>query len=277
MKKRKIGIIGFGNMGQAIAAGIKLKYKVLVFDKDTKKTKDSSGMGIVSSSDDLVENCDVVILAIKPQDMGVVLDEIKDKTKDKLIISIAAGKDTNYIEKVLGNVRVVRAMPNIGAKIQDAESVLYKGKYAQDNDLNFAKGLFDEIGKTWVIEKEEMINAATAICGSGPAYIYYEMEQKSLNPSDVTVEIQQDYVRRLTQASEKVGFDPVTSLSLATSVTATSLNLASVPGNSPVELRKQVTSKKGTTEAAIEKLEEGGSWADAAMAAKKRAEELSKE
>ena len=160
-------------MGAAIGERIKTKYSVVVFDKFKDKTKNLSGIEVAEDCKDLVNKTEVIILAIKPQDFQAVLSEIKPFVKDKLIISIAAGKETGYIEKFLGKVRVIRVMPNIGAKIAKAESSLCQGKYAQAQDLNFAREIFDCIGKTWVI-KEEMMNAATAISGSGPAYIYYD-------------------------------------------------------------------------------------------------------
>jgi len=273
-KKIKIGIIGFGNMGSAIAERIKSEYIISVFDKDKTKTKSLVGIDVQDSIASLVKGSEVIILAIKPQDFEVVLSEIRDDTKDKLIISIAAGKTTREIEKMLGSVKVVRAMPNIGAKIGEAESVLCKGRNASDEDLFFSQRLFDCIGKTWTME-EKMLNAATAISGSGLAYIYYDLETKRSDPKKVPPEIEKEYVARLKEAAEKVGFDPQVAFDLAVSTTASALHLSASSASSLSELRVQITSKGGTTEAAIKKLEEGASWADAAVAAKKRAEELS--
>lgn len=274
--KPKIGIIGYGNMGSAIAERIKSEYEVIVFDKDNTKTKNLSGINVAVSVADLAKQAAVILLAVKPQDFEVVLSEIKDYVKNKLIISIAAGKTTGAIEKILGQARVVRAMPNIGAKIAEAESVLCKGKSASGEDLDFSQKLFDCIGKTWKME-EGMLNAATAISGSGPAYIYYDMENRHLEARSLTELVKQEYIKRLREAAERVGFDTDTAWQLASATTASSISLSAQSGISPTELKKQVMSPKGTTEAAIRKLEEGASWADAAIAAKKRAEELSRE
>lgn len=273
--KKAVGIIGFGNMGSSLAERIKSKYKVWVFDKDKDKIKNILDINITENNVDLVNKVDTVILAVKPQDFDDVLEEIKNYVKNKLIISIAAGISTGYIERVLGNVRVIRAMPNIGARIGEAESSLCKGKYATDEDLNFAKELFNYLGKTWIM-KEDMIDAATAISGSGPAYIYYDMEIKKIDPLHVPEEIKQEYIRRLTEAAKKVGFDAQTAIELAVSTTDSSLSLTAITGIPPLKLRKQVTSKGGTTESALKILVEGGSWEQAALAAKKRAKELSK-
>jgi pyrroline-5-carboxylate reductase len=271
--RKKIGIVGLGNMGLAIAERIKSNYNVFVFDKDKEKTKNISGIGVAGDALGLVNKSEVIILAVKPQDFDSVLNEIQDVVKDKLIISIAAGITTGYIEKFLPDARVIRIMPNIGAKIGKAESSLCKGKNAKDQDLDFARELFNMLGKTWVI-KEEMINAATAISGSGPAYIYYDMQAKKIDADSVTEEIKQEYIQRLKKAAEKVGFDSETALDLAASTTASSLALSKI--TAPADLIKKISSQGGTTEAALKILAEGGSWEEAAKAAVKRAKELSK-
>lgn len=270
--KKAIGIIGFGNMGSAIAERIKTKYQVFVFDKDKNKIENLKGIDTADSNADLVNKVETIILAVKPQDFEVVLNEIKDYTKDKLIVSIAAGKTTAYIEKALTKARIVRVMPNIGAKIGKAESSLCKGKSAKGDDLNFVSELFGYLGKTWVI-KEDMIDAATAICGSGPAYIFYDMEKNNINPRNVPEKVKQEYIDRLKIAAEEVGFDHATALNFAEATTGTSIALVAL--TSPKELRKQVTSRGGTTEAALEVLFAGRSWTEAAKAALKRAAELS--
>jgi pyrroline-5-carboxylate reductase len=273
--KKAIGIIGFGNMGKAIAERIKSKYQVFIFDKDKEKTQDVPGVKIAENSADLVNSTDCLLLAVKPQDFDSVLGEIKSVIKDKLVISIAAGITTGYIEKFLGKARVIRVMPNIAAKIGEAESSLCKGKSAKGADLDLAKELFDCVGKTWVMD-EGMLNAATAISGSGPAYIFYDMEIKKIDPANVSEEIKQKYTDLLKKAAERVGFDSQTALDLAVHTSASSLHLVTITGKSPAELKQQVTSKGGTTEAALKKLASGGTWEEAAEAAKKRAEELSK-
>ena len=272
---KRIGIIGCGNMGAAIAERIKSKYQVMVFDKDRNKTQNLSAISVEDTLLDLVKKSDVIILAVKPQDFDELLKEIKDYAKEKLVISIAAGIPTAYIEKYLGKAKVVRVMPNIGAKIGEAESSLCKGKNAKEKDLDFARELFDYLGKTWIVE-EEMINAATAISGSGPAYIYYDMEMNRIDPLNVPKEIEEEYVKRLRRAAEKVGFDSQIAFELAVNTSATSLHLTAALAKSPAELINLIASKGGTTEEALKVLAKGGSWEEAALAAKKRAEELAK-
>jgi pyrroline-5-carboxylate reductase len=154
----EIGFIGFGNMGSAIAELIKQDYSVLCFDKDNSRTQGHSGIEIAASSKDLTKKAEVIILAIKPQDFSVVLDEIKDCLNNKLVISIAAGVATRYIEEKLGQARVIRTMPNILVKIGRGLTCLTKGKFVTEKDMELADKLFAHIGKTFHLQ-ENMMNA----------------------------------------------------------------------------------------------------------------------
>lgn len=274
--KLKIGIIGFGNMGSAIAERIKSKYSVEVFDKDAKKLKNLSDIKSSPGIEELVNRADVIILAVKPQDIDNVLGLMRTASKKKLIISIAAGIKTKYIEQFLISAKVIRCMPNLGVKIGESETTLCKGHHATSQDLTIAKRIFSYLGKTWNID-ESFMNAATAICGSGPAYIFYDIENNNYDVANIPSEKKEEYKIRLKHAAVKIGFKPSLASRFATSVTATSFALmTSEAGLSPQQLRLQVTSKRGTTEAALNVLSSGGSWTAAAIAAKKRAEELSK-
>jgi len=262
-------------MGSAIAESIKSKYQVFAFDKDKEKTRELSGIEVSYSILELIKNVDVIILAIKPQDFEDLLNEIKPNIRGKLIISIAAGIKTVYIEKVLNQIRVVRVMPNIAAKIGDAESAIAKGYSAGDADLYFTQKVFNCLGKTWIMN-EDMIDAATAISGSGPAYIFYDMEKRGINPLNTPQEIIDDYASRLMDAALKVGFSSAEAQGLSWSTTNSTIHLAKVSGIPVGELRRRVTSPGGTTEAALNVLDNNGSWVDAALAAQKRAKELSR-
>lgn len=272
--KKTIGIIGFGNMGQAIAEGLKSDYRVIVFDKDKNKIKNIKDINSANDNLDLLNKVDTVILAIKPQDFDAVLREIKRYVKDKLVISIAAGIETTYMEKLLGNTRIIRAMPSIGAKIAESVTCLSKGRFADDDDSSFTQELFYCLGVTKEIE-EKMINAATAISGSGPAYIFDFLESNSIDPNNIPEHTKHDIIRRLGNAAISVGFNREDAMFLAANTTNSSISLAKKTKIPLTELKKQVTSKGGTTEAALEVLHKGGSWEEAAKVAVKRAEQLS--
>lgn len=271
--KKKIGIIGCGNMGSAIAERIKRKYRVFIFDKDREKTKNLKNITIADNIINLAEKVDVVILAVKPQDFDAVLNEIKDYTKDKLIISIAAGITTNYIEKVLPRVRIIRVMPNLPARIGKGMICLSRGKKASRKDLDFAQRLFHEVGKTMVI-KEEMMDADTAISGSGPGFFYALVSGKDFVSAKKFAK--KEFLPALSKAAESIGFNKRDARELASVTTQGSVKYLEKSGLDAQTLKKQVASKGGTTEAGLMVLKKGGSLEEAVEAALNRAEELSR-
>jgi pyrroline-5-carboxylate reductase len=270
--KKKIGIIGFGNMGSAIAGRIKPKYEVLVFDKDREKTKNLTKINVADNLISLISQVEVSILAVKPQDFDVLLNDMSNYVNGKLIISIAAGITTKYIENRLGQARVIRVMPNLPIKIGKGMSCICRGESAKEDDLNFTEKLFKKIGKTLILS-ESMVDAATAISGSGPGYLYDESEGKSLD--EIKKYAKEIFIPALTASAHELGFSSEESQILAEVTGIGSIAFLEKTGLSPSELKKQVASKGGTTEAALEVLHKGGSLLEAVKAAKKRAEELS--
>jgi pyrroline-5-carboxylate reductase len=272
---KKIGVIGFGNMGQAIAERANLNYQVCVFEKDRVKTRALIGIRVAENIGQLLKESQVIVLAIKPQDFDFVLSETKLGLKNKLVISIAAGITTDYIQNVLGKVRVVRVMPNLAVKVGQSTTVICKGAFAKNSDLKFTESLFNYVGRVFIMGEEQM-DAATAISGSGPAYIFYDMEINHRDPLHISEEVGNEYKRRLNEAALSVGFDQKTAADLAECTTVSSISLSKQKFAPPEQLRRMVTSPGGTTEAALKVIVGGGSWAQAAQAAKKRAQELSK-
>lgn len=271
--KKKVGIIGCGNMGRAIAERIRSKFSVYVFDKDKNKIQDFSGVVLADCTKDLVNKTEIIILAVKPQDFYPVLNGIKDNVKDKLIVSIAAGITTDYIENVLGMVSVIRVMPNIGAIVGESISYICKGSFAREVDLRLSKKLFNCIGHTFVFP-EEMMNAATAVGGSGPGFWGYLFDKQ---PAKDWSKYKSNYfIPELTSAAISVGFNKKEAKSTAGLVARASLVTATALEITPIKLTEKVASEGGTTEAGLEELKKGGSLTDAVKAAIKRAEELSK-
>ncbi len=277
--KERIGIIGYGNMGGAIAMQIKNDYKIFVFDKDKDKlTGLSDDIGIANDFVDLLNKVDVVILAVKPQDFEVVLNGIKGYIKSKLIISIAAGITIRYIKSIIDFARVVRAMPNIAVKTGNGVTCLSKGEFVSEDELDFAENLFDYLGETLRIE-EKMMNAATAVSGSGPGFCYDMCESMGIDANNIDKFkrfVREKFIPLLKSAAQSVGFSPEETEFLAVNTGNGCISLLVGTKLSVSELKKQVTSKGGTTEAGLEVLHRGGSLEDAVKAAKKRAEELSK-
>lgn len=274
--EKRIGIIGFGNMGSVIGERIKAKYEIYVFDKDKNKTQNLLGIEVAADNIDLVEKAEVVILAVKPQDFSIVLEEIKNYTMNKLIISIAAGISTDFISKYLPYSRIIRAMPNLLAKIGEGTTFLYKGQSATSGDLSFAEELFKNLGKIWIIE-EKMMNFATAASGTAPALSCYFIETHSINYHSMSEEEKRDLIEYLEKGAKAVGFSQQDARVLAEDIADGVIHMLNkIEGLSPSKLREQVTSKGGTTAAALEVLHAGGSIEEAFQAAVKRAEELAK-
>lgn len=271
--KKIIGIIGFGNMGSAIGQRIRTCYQVIVFDKDRSKTENISGIQAALDNIDLVKTADAVILAVKPQDFKTLLAEIKEHIKDKLVISIAAGITTAYIERQLGKARVVRVMPNLPARVGKGMICLCKGKTTHEKDLNFTQQLFGNLGKTLVLD-ENLMDQATAISGSGPGYNYYLNENKSIE--EIKKYTEEVFIPSLTASAKKLGFTPQQAKILAETTGGGSIAFLEETKISPTDAKKQVASKGGTTQAGIEVLKKRGSLLEAVKAALRRARELSK-
>jgi len=263
-------------MGSAIAEQIKSKYGVWVFDKDRTKTVNASDVKVAKDIVDLIGKVDVVILAVKPQDFDTVLRQIKDYTRDKLVISIAAGIPTDYIARRLGCFqRIVRAMPNIGAKIGKSVTCICRGKSTGEEDLVFAGELFKNIGEVQGLP-EDMMNAATAVSGSGPGYYFYLAGSNAKKYKKDKDKFNKDFIAELTKAAQGVGFDHGAAQYISVGTGAACEIVLEKSGLSPEELVKQVASKKGTTEAGLKKLKQKKSLTDAVKAALRRASELSK-
>lgn len=267
-----VGIIGYGNMGSAIAERTrKIRYrvvkkiKVLVYDKDSHKTEKLKNTDVAKDIGSLVQHADTVILAVKPQDFDNVLNEMKTfKRPGSLVISVAAGITAGYIEKVLGDVEVVRVMPNLPAKIGKGMTALCKGRFTSTKKFDWAKQLFRSLGVVLTVE-EKMMSAVTAVSGSGPAYVCRSSEMG---------EGKNHFLQEFKDAAKKVGFDKIEASLLINTTYSGTIAFLKQTKTEPKELIKQVASKGGTTEAALAVLQGGGSLEEAVLAAKKRAEEL---
>ncbi|MFC1646306.1 pyrroline-5-carboxylate reductase family protein [Candidatus Omnitrophota bacterium] len=273
-----IGIIGFGNMGSCLGERLKSQEnQIWAFDKDKTKINKLSGISLAESSADLVKRVDTAVLAVKPQDFATILGEIKNNVKNKLIISIAAGITTGYIENILGEVRVIRTMPNMPARIGRGITCLCKGKFATEEDLNFTRELFESLGVTLILE-EDMINEATAVSGSGPGYIFDRIDTKKIDiNNEAAIErFREEFTALLTGAAVGIGFMPRDATKLAKATVDGSIALLKQSNLSAQELKKQIASKGGTTEVALEVLHSGGYLDEAVKAAVLRARKLAK-
>jgi len=268
MIAKKIGIIGGGNMGEAILAGLsKVMEKstsIMVSELDAKRREylqDKYKIIVEIDNNRVVKYSDVVIIAVKPKDFASLLNAevCCGVSKDKLIISIAAGITTKYIEKIVGkDVPVIRVMPNMASLIGEGMACMSKGSSASASDIEITRDIFSTIGD--VIEvSEKHVDAVTAISGSGPAYFFYLIE--SLIDGAVTLGLKRSEARKL-----------VVQTALG------SAKLVNELDEHPKDLRARITSKGGTTEAAF-KVFESRKFKDivrhAVKAACKRSKEIS--
>jgi len=266
-----IGFVGAGNMAEAlikgiIAANIYARHEVFVSDIRAERAifvANKYGLVMARTNADVAAQAETIVLSVKPQNMAEALQSIKDAVKrEKLVISIAAGIRTAGISAVLGDVPIVRAMPNTPALIGEGACALFANDKAKPM-LQRAKSIFSAVGKAVVIDDEDLIDAVTAVSGSGPAYYFLLMEE-------------------MIKAGIELGLssDIVKDLVLQTAKGAALLAVESdKEGQTPGVLRQKVTSPGGTTEAALKVFADGGFGQLVSAAIKKargRSQQLSK-
>lgn len=241
MEKRfRVGIIGFGNMGTALGFALKKGKigRIYVYDKDEQKTRGIKGFYLCKSSEDVIKQAEIVVLAVKPQD----IKEFVEKTKDcflkykPLVISICAGISTGFFERLIERVRIIRVMPNLPAKVGQSLSFLSRGDFSQKKDIEIALKIFSYVGQTIEIE-EDYLDKVTSISGSGPGYIYYFMDN-------------------LYDCAVSLGFNREVAEKMTKQVLIGAAELIKAEGDDFKTWIKRVASSGGTTQAAIDVLEE---------------------
>ena len=245
--KMNISFIGGGNMARAIIGGLKNNdfdmSAITAIDPDVKKREQLAAEFNVQVSDSYVENDNinkrshVIVLAVKPQQMREVCEQLSKKISSQLIISIAAGIRTADISRWLGNYpSVVRVMPNTPAQIQAGVSALFAMPNVNQLQQDRASTILGAVGTTLWLDDEAKMDAVTAISGSGPAYVFYLIEA-------------------LQDAAINLGMTAEESSMLAVQTFAGASLLASQSSADIKTLRAQVTSRGGTTEQGILALE----------------------
>ena len=243
----KLTFIGCGNMGQAILKGIlssqKLSRTEIMATARSRATLDKleDTYGIITSQDNKTAASwgDIIILAVKPQMYDSVIGELKEELKDKLIVSIAAGKNLNQLEELLGkDKRIIRAMPNTPAMVLEGITALCPNKNIEEEELNTIEAILSAFGKTEVIEEKQM-DAFIGICGSSPAYVFM-------------------FIEALADAGVKEGLPRAKAYKMAAQAVLGSAKLVLESGKHPGELKDMVCSPGGTTIEAVAALEEYG-------------------
>ena len=240
----KLGVIGCGKMGGAVLEGILNKKivssdQVLVFDTYTEAVDrfvDKLEVTAATSNDQIVAECDSVLLCVKPQGFLEMLESL-GATSNHLLISIAAGIRINNIEAALNNRhRVIRVMPNTPAMVGKGASAFSLGNKATEVDANTARELLGAVGYVTEVA-EDLLDPVTALSGSGPAYIFAMIEA-------------------MVKAGVDLGLEEKSALDLAVHTVSGAAELVLKTGDSPTLLRENVTSPNGTTFAALESLKE---------------------
>ena len=262
-----ICFIGGGNMAQALIGGLISrglpptritvsdpveKVRLLLAEKDVCVTDDNIAA---------IRDADIVLFAVKPQVLASVLKPLKGLFEGKLVMSIVAGAEITTIATLLATDRIVRVMPNTPALVQTGAHGLYATEVVDSKDRELASQVLAATGLTLWVNSEAQIDAVTAVSGSGPAYFFYMMES-------------------MIRAGKNLGLDEkvATALTLQTALGAAQMAITS--SNTPAELRKNVTSPNGTTQAALEVFDRAQISQNiqaALAAAQKRSQELAQE
>ena len=256
----KIGFIGGGNMAKAIIGGLKnngfAMSAITVLELDALKCSELiAEFKIISSSNyDEIRNTDVIVLAVKPQQLKIVCQQLLPILDSQLIISIAAGIRSFDISRWLNNYQsIIRVMPNTPAQIQAGVSALYALAEVNQHQREQATTILMAVGKTLWLDDESKMDVVTAISGSGPAYVFYLIEA-------------------LQEAAISLGLKPEEAQMLALHTFAGASLLATKSSTDIQTLRAQVTSKGGTTEQGILALENANIKKIIMLAAKAAAE-----
>jgi pyrroline-5-carboxylate reductase len=269
----RIAMLGVGSMGGAILAGLRAPGVSVDGDiavttrsaASAARVSDTSGLDaqatelVPEANREAVQGARVVILAVKPWLIHDLLDEIAGSLEpDAIVVSVAAGVTTESMQAILPRrIAVVRAMPNTPSLVGLGVTGIAAGTSASDADVAIVQEIFATVGQVLVVD-ESQINAVAAVSGSGPAYLYL-------------------YAEEMTAAAVRLGFDEAEARLLAEQTVVGAAELMRRSGETPAELRRRVTSPKGTTEQAILVMQEAhlGDVYDRALAANiRRSQEL---
>ncbi len=247
MYDKELGLIGVGNMGTALLKGVLSsntieKEKTVIYDVREEVIKNriqEFNVKAVGSNTELVQQVKFIIIAVKPQNIDSVLEEIGPKlSEDQILISIAAGVTLDYIKKYISkNIGLIRVMPNTPALVGEGASAIAYNNNVTENDLKYVKKVLNSVGK--VVELEEKhIDAVTGLSGSGPAYVFVMIEA-------------------LADGGVKMGLPRNIALKLAAQTVLGSAKMVIETGMHPGELKDMVASPGGTTITALHEIEKG--------------------
>ena len=243
----RIGFIGGGTMGEAIiksllAKGVAMPADITVSDVSKARRdilSERYGIKTVASNREAADGAEVVVLAVKPQELDRVLGEVKGLSSEQLVLSIAAGATLDSLHQGLGHSCLVRAMPNMPAQIGEGITVWTANAEVNQQQKEMAQSILAALGEEIYVSSEKYIDMATALSGSGPAYVFLIIEA-------------------LTDAGVHIGLPRDVAEKLVTGTMLGSTRAVEVLDKHPAELRNMVTSPGGTTTEGLLQLETGG-------------------
>ncbi|MCY8104211.1 pyrroline-5-carboxylate reductase [Bacillus mojavensis] len=243
---KKIGFVGAGSMAEAmingfLQSGITKPENIYITNRSNEERlnelKEMYGVRPCRDKSEFFTQTDIVVLAFKPKDAAESIDSIRPYMKDQLVISVLAGLTIETIQHYFGRkLAVIRVMPNTSAAIRKSATGFSVSAEASQDDITAAKALLETIGEATLVE-EQHLDAVTAIAGSGPAYLYR-------------------YIEAMEKAAQKVGLDEETAKKLILQTMAGATDMLRQSGKQPAQLRKEITSPGGTTEAGLRALTE---------------------
>ena len=265
----EIGVIGAGNAAEGIVHGILRKSvlfddRLIASDSSEQRRKlfaDRFKIAVTDDNRHVVVNSLIVVLAVKPQVWREVLAGVADLIRpEHLMVSIMAGVSTRSIENAVPGVaaRVVRVMPSLPIHVGAGMAGVHAGRHAREADRLHAQRIFEAGGRSLVIEDESLMDAVTAVSGTGPAYFYY-------------------FVEALTEAGVQMGLGQQQAALMAKHACYGAARMMLENGDPPAELRRKVTSPGGTTQAALDSMRSGRVFEriiEAVRAAQQRSEDL---
>lgn len=269
MSKTRIAFIGAGNMAASLIGGLRAKgldaSLIRASDPGAEtraRVSAEHAIEVFESNAQAIENADVVVLAVKPQAMKAVCENLRPSLKPhQLIVSIAAGITCASLNRWVGEQPIVRCMPNTPALLRQGVSGLYATGDVTTEQRQQAEDLLSAVGIALWLEQEQQLDAVTAVSGSGPAYFFLLIEA-------------------MTEAGVKLGLSREVAAQLTVQTALGAAHMAVTSDVDAAELRRRVTSPGGTTQAAIESFQASGFEAlveKALGAAKHRSAEMAEQ
>jgi pyrroline-5-carboxylate reductase len=242
--RRNIAILGAGVMGETLLSGLlragRRAEDIVITERRSDRAAELRERYGVEALDNpaAAKAADTLVLVVKPQDMAALLNELADHvTSDQLVVSLAAGITTKFIESRLAEgIPVVRVMPNTPALVDEGMAAISPGSHCDESHLSEAEALLRATGRV-VRVPEKQQDAVTAVSGTGPAYVFYVVEA-------------------MIEGGVHLGLPRAVATELVVQTLVGSAKLLRETGQHPVVLREQVTSPAGTTAAAVRELEE---------------------